>query len=201
VKNFGDSKNFDPSESRSQNPTLPRSRRPSPLQPQGPTTSGSPALRLSWVELALTDARAIASSSLPPLQAVYGDFIRYRPWDVFGTFTFQDWIHPERANKLWNAWLRAIQHSRFRTCRHQPLIWVRSTEMQHRRVIHYHALVAGVTGVPAFAAIRLWEQIASGYARIVPYDARRGAAYYIVKRGEIDLSPDWFDESRRIEKL
>jgi hypothetical protein len=150
------------------------------------------------VEAGLKEARLLGSSSLPALQQAWGNFIRDRPWDVFATCTFQDQVHPERANKLWNAWIHGVEHSRFRISKPQPIIWARATELQRRGVYHYHALLANVAGVPLFVAMRLWEQIGGGFARILPYDVHRGAAYYIAKGGEIDLSPCWFDEPRRV---
>jgi hypothetical protein len=196
MKNFGHPKIFETSASRSQNPTLQSS-----PHSQTPMTSPSSAARPSWVETGLKDARAIASSALPPLQQEWGDFVRYRDWDLFATLTFENQVHAEQAHRRWNAFVHALQHSRFRDSKQHPLIWIRATELQSRGVLHYHALLANVRGVPPLIAMRLWERAAGGYARVLPYDQRRGGAYYLVKRAsEIDLSATWFDDASRGEK-
>jgi hypothetical protein len=32
-----------------------------------------------------------------------------------------------------------------------------------------------VAGIPPFVAMRLWEQVGGGFARVVPYDVHRGS--------------------------
>jgi hypothetical protein len=194
MKTFGNSQNHQTSPSQT-----PCSRIASHAQAELP--SASSAARSSWVESGLRDARAIASSSLPLLQREWGDFLRYRDWDWFVTLTFPDRVHPEQGNRRWRAWIHSLEQSEFRTLHGQLLIWIRATEIQSRGVLHYHALLANVPGIPPFVAMRLWEQISSGFARVLPYDRRRGACYYIAKcANEIDVSEAWFGESRRVEK-
>jgi hypothetical protein len=198
MRDVDDSKRFTDSKRDSES-SLHDSMRPNPSQHQGSPPSALSAERPPWLQAAIDEARTIASSRLPPIQAAWGDFIRYRDWTWFFTGTFADAVHPEQANKRWTAWIRALEQSRFRTDKQQPIIWARATELQRRGVYHYHSLVAGVTGIPLMSAMILWERIAGGYGRVVAYDVQRGGAFYVVKRGEIDLSDAWFDDASRIE--
>ena len=141
----------------------------------------------------LDAVRAELAAHLPPLQRELGNWLRPWPWDWFGTFTFASPVHPEQADKRWRRWVSAIQHNGGRTTR-SPVVWVRGNEQQERGVLHYHALLGRVEGVGSFGAIRLWEGLAGGWAKIEPYNNAFGGTFYLAKEGDVELSPAWFDQ-------
>jgi hypothetical protein len=65
-------------------------------------------------------------------------------------------------------------------------------------VIHFHALLAGVAGIPRMAAIKQWERIGGGWARIDIYRHDLRGSYYVAKHGEIELSATWFGQANRV---
>jgi len=68
------------------------------------------------------------------------------------------------------------------------LIWVRCFEMQKERgVAHIHALVAGVQGVRRMDMVD-WCYRQYGIARILPYNPKLGAGYYLCKYLTKELS-------------
>ncbi len=136
--------------------------------------------------------RALASPSLPPIQREWGDWLGPFPWIWFVTATFANPVHPEQARKRWGRWIHDLEAYEWRWPL-RPIIWAVGWERQRRGVLHIHALVARVEDVPSFVAMRRWERIGGGYARIVTYDPAKGAAYYIAKGGDVELSPVWFE--------
>lgn len=128
------------------------------------------------------------------LTEAWGTFLRERPWDLIAHLTFPDRVHPEQAARRFSRWITQLDRNPIRGVR-SPIIWVRGTEYQQRGVVHYHALLAGTGSLPPFVAIRLWARVAGGTARILPYDPRLGGAYYITKRGDVDVSPTWFRDA------
>ena len=62
-------------------------------------------------------------------------------------------------------------------------------------MIHFHALLAGVAGIPRMAAIKQWEHIGGGWARIDIYRHDLPGSYYVAKAGDIELSATWFGHS------
>jgi hypothetical protein len=138
------------------------------------------------------------------------------PWDWYFTLTFHDAVHPEQADKRFYRWVRGINieryGKRFRE-KHLSVPWVRATEYQKRGVLHYHGLMGGgVSRLRRLTWMDYWEkgfplrseqkssyrgptQLFSGgngFARILPYNPRKGARYYLskylLKGGEIDFS-------------
>ena len=126
----------------------------------------------------LDAVRADLAAPLPPLQREWGKWVRDFSWDWFGTFTFPSAIHPEQADKRWTRWVWAIQRSGGRTTR-DPVVWVRGAERQERGVFHYHALLGRVAGVGLFGAVRLWEGLAGGWAKIEPYNNARARQNHV----------------------
>ena len=118
-------------------------------------------------------------------------------WDWYVTLTFaNDRKAPEAADKAYRLFIhklnRAVYGVRY-TRRGEGVWWVRATEHhRYRDVIHYHALIGGVFNVRRLTWMDVWSnEMGEGWARIQPYDRRRGARYYlakyIAKGGEIDL--------------
>jgi hypothetical protein len=129
---------------------------------------------------------------IPPLQAIWGDWLSSFSWDWFVTLTFAVDVHPEQARKRFLRWLDAVEHHPLRPAG-IALIWVRADEQQRRQVIHSHALLACVGNVPIIGASTIWQRIGGGWAHIRPYQAGLGGAHYIAKGGDIELGPVWFD--------
>ncbi len=75
------------------------------------------------------------------------------------------------------------------------IIWARGAEDQDRGAVHYHAVLARTTGIAPFAAMKLWERIGGGSARVVPYDATQRGVFYISKEGDVDVSATWFGDA------
>lgn len=138
-------------------------------------------------------------------------------WEWYATLTFARSVHPEIANKAFMRWIHAMNLELFgknyRKRKNRGVRWIRGKEHQARNVIHYHCLMSGgvyklrrlswmdywCDGFPVASetesGYRGYTQHfpgGNGYARIVPYDVRKGAGYYIskylTKGGEIDFS-------------
>ena len=103
-------------------------------------------------------------------------------WDWFTTHTFKDEkITPKQANASWFAWWNSIRLMAKAAKIPRPY-YVRVAEPQKARstpTVHYHALIGGVEPLPRLFAKDLWE--VSGFARVLPYEAGRGASFYIGK--------------------
>ena len=114
------------------------------------------------------------------VKAAWGRFLTgLDQWDWFVTLTFRD--PPENcrgwnragfatAKRAWREFCDLVGSDR----------WVRVFELQRRGVPHVHALVAGVGGLRRDEVwgecFRRW-----GISRILPYDRRRGAGWYLAK--------------------
>ena len=117
-------------------------------------------------------------------------------WDWYGHLTFKDEIHPEAADKIFMKWVHNINRrvfgSRYWNRKDRDgVLWARGLETQKRGVIHYHFLMSRVPGdVKRLVMMDEWNSMA-GYARIYPFEAGKGAEYYIckyaAKGGEIDF--------------
>lgn len=120
-------------------------------------------------------------------------------WEWYSTFTFRDpenkrfpgwsqigWASAHNSLKKWhNALVEALKYS-------NPL-WVACMELQRRGVPHWHLLVAGVEGERRMDWVDWWYEH-YGIARIVAYDERLGARYYLGKyltkaQADIEFSP------------
>lgn len=163
------------------------SQRQKPSTPTRPRMRPDPGL-MALYRADLDAVRAELAAHLPSLQREWGTWLRPWPWEWFGTFTFARAIHPEQADKRW----RAIQLNESRRMR-GPVVWVRGAERQERGVLHYHALLGRVDGAELFGAVRLWEGLAGGWAKIEPYNNAFGGAFYVAKDGDVEVSAAWFD--------
>ena len=149
------------------------------------------------------------------VSAAWVELLGRYEWAWFATFTFQNAIHPEAADKKFRFWVSEVAASylgaRWRQSkakRARAPQWVRGLEWQKREVLHYHALV---TNLPrnyiefdCRVSFRLvWNSYRNGgYARIDACDGR-AAVYsylskYVTKGGEIDVSPHLRAAARRL---
>jgi hypothetical protein len=168
--------------------------RPSHERPSRPSaTSISHGRRWQpFYRAELARVRAEEFPSVPPTQWGWYDFLSPHPWTWFVTLTFASPIHPEQAGKRWARWINALERHSSRRPKLTPVIWARGDERQSRGVLHYHALVGNVLGVPEVTALRLWERLGGGFGRITPYDRSRLGALYIAKDGNVGLSDAWW---------
>jgi hypothetical protein len=128
-----------------------------------------------------------------PVTEGWEDFLGGHPWTLIAHLTFPDRVHVEQAARRFSHWIIRLERQRGRRVR-GPIVWVRGTEQQQRGVVHYHALLAQTGRLRPFAAMRIWEELAGGSARVFAYDPARGGIAYITKGGDIDLSRLWFDD-------
>jgi hypothetical protein len=128
-----------------------------------------------------------------PVTAAWEDFLGGYQWTLIAHLTFPDRVHAEQAARRFSHWIIRLERQRGRRVR-GPIVWVRGTEQQQRGVVHYHALLAQTGRLRPFAAMRIWEELAGGSARVFPYDPARGGIAYITKGGDIDFSRLWFDD-------
>lgn len=129
------------------------------------------------------------------LPEVWGHFLSEWPWSWFTTNTFRDEVHPEAADKTWGIWVHQLNRLIF-GCRYYKrsadgVIWARGSEYQRRGALHFHALIGRVPDwVRRLDWLDQWDELA-GFARIEPYDASKGARFYlgkyVLKGGEVDL--------------
>lgn len=140
-----------------------------------------------------------------PLQRGWIELIARTEWQWFATFTFQNEIHPETADKSYRYWCRLLDESNgyrrnTRSTHKLRCTWVRGLEWQKRGVLHFHCLIGNLPwAVDSKAARAFWQEtwftmLKLGIARIYPVEEVGGVAGYIAKYcskgGEIDLSPN-----------
>lgn len=125
----------------------------------------------------------------------YGSLIDRYSWDWFATLTFREEVHPEVAHKCFMRWTHGLNRNifgvRYWKRPADGVTWARGLEYQKRGVIHYHALIGRVPGdVRRLDYMDAWDELA-GYARIEPYDATKGARFYlgkyVLKGGQVDI--------------
>ena len=127
----------------------------------------------------------------------YAEFLEVPAWgwQEYVTLTFKEEIHPEQADKYFKRWIRQINEINFGTHYRKHgygITWARGLEFQRRGVIHFHALLSGLSkDFSRFLAMYLWEKTGDncGIARIYPYvqGACPYLAKYVGKGGEIDI--------------
>lgn len=182
-------------------------RSPSPAQGSSPSpvAAGEGLFSLADVVARLSSGNEWPLSSRPspsPLQSAWVDLISRYDWQWFGTFTFREAVHPEKADKLFRLWCALVDEAHLgknlwhkESRRLDRLQWVRGLEWQKRGVLHYHALVRNL---PAYrdgydsrqSWASEWERLA-GFALLLPVAEIGGAAGYIAKYcakgGEVDV--------------
>jgi hypothetical protein len=113
------------------------------------------------------------------LAEAWGQFLSGYPWDWFCTFTFRSGDDPPssfRAHRLFGSFMRDVT-----TRSEQPVFWFRGDEYGPRGGrLHIHALVGNVAAERRLYWMDQWDRRA-GYARILPFDPNKGAAFYCSK--------------------
>jgi len=172
----------------------------------GEQSLGDPSLLVA-ARVVATDKKSVGVSGTRDVGATSAAWVvllaRYE-WCWFGTFTFKDAIHPEAADKAFKYWVSLVGQSylgkNWRRKAARAPQWVRGLEWQRRDVLHYHALITNVPREYAEFAWRvffrqLWvSRDIGGFMRLDACDGS-DAVYsyltkYVVKGGEIDISPN-----------
>jgi hypothetical protein len=132
---------------------------------------------------ALLEGRSV--SDRRQLTEAWGEFLSQFSWDWFVTLTFRDEVKSFRAHRLFGYLMRDLE-----TAAGVPIFWFRSDEIgECGGRFHMHALIGNVAHLRRLYWMDEWNRRA-GYARILPFDCRRGAAYYVAKYVTKQLS-DW----------
>jgi hypothetical protein len=106
----------------------------------------------------------------------WGSFLAGYPWDWFVTLTFREPPGSFRAHRIYDRFTRDIQRAA-----NVPIGWFRADEYGaiggH---LHIHALMLNTGHLSRMAWLNEWNRRA-GFARILPFDATKGAAFYCSK--------------------
>jgi len=140
------------------------------------------------------------TSKSQALKIAWGDFLSgLGKWDWWATLTFRDrseeeikrgWtkVGSQYSGRAFKSFIKELQKETG-----SEIDWVSAREYQHwRGVPHYHALISGVESLRRLSWMDWWYG-RYGMARIKPYDALKGAGWYISKYvakelGEINFS-------------
>jgi hypothetical protein len=151
-------------------------------------------------------SRDLKSSELPYAEAkellqAWGSWLtNLAPWQWFVTLTFRD---PPSNDRGWTkvGWKYAWNaHDEFLS-RLQPalgnLYSVSALELQKwRRVPHIHTLVAGLDDL-RYSEISKWFWQKYGFIRVLEYDPKMGAGFYLCKYVTKEMGDIRFSESIR----
>jgi hypothetical protein len=110
------------------------------------------------------------------LREAWGQFLSQFPWDWFVNLTFRDEVPTFRAYRIVGRFLRDLEANAG-----VPIHWFRSDEYGARfGKFHMHLLVGNVAHPRRLYWMDEWNRRA-GYARILPFDDKRGAVFYVAK--------------------
>src|SRR5439155_1099147 len=110
------------------------------------------------------------------LSEAWGQFLLQFSWDWFVTLTFRDSVGSFRAHRLFGHFVRDLEKAAG-----IPIFWFRADEIgPHGGRFHIHALIGNVAHLRRMSWVDRWDRLA-GYARILPFNSKRGAAYYCAK--------------------
>ena len=112
--------------------------------------------------------QAVASAAT--LRRALGDWLNPMPWDFFATLTFTREATVDAARRQVERYFRWIAPSV------RAHFWAVERGCLGR--VHAHALMRTAGGVESRWLEGAWR---CGVARCAPYDARRGASYYVGK--------------------
>lgn len=110
------------------------------------------------------------------LAKAWGQFLSQFSWDWFVTLTFRDCVLSFRAHRLFGYFVRDLEKAAG-----IPIFWFRADEIgSHGGRFHIHALIGNVAHLRRMTWMDRWNDWA-GYARILPFNEKKGAAYYTAK--------------------
>lgn len=174
----------------------------------------TPSLQASSASQETATGRGV-STDLP---TAWGDLLGRWSWDLFGSHTFREDVHPEAAFKIFRLFVSILNRKLYgpRWFKHgKGIVWVCAMERQARGVVHFHTLLKSPELVELMRSTwrpgerkgslvndvnGLWDALA-GFARIEPIAleaAVRGyVAKYVLKGGEIELGGPGMPEVKR----
>ncbi len=116
------------------------------------------------------------SQSQRRLREAWGQFLSRYPWDWFVNLTFRDEVPTFRAYRILGRFLRDLE-----AAAEVPILWFRADEYGARLGrFHMHLLIGNAAHLRRLYWMDEWNRRA-GYARILPFDDRKGAVFYIAK--------------------
>ena len=121
------------------------------------------------------------------LQLAYGDFFAQWQWDWFTTLTFNDSVHPEKAEKLFRVWISRLNKDLYgrRWFNREPhgTHWLLTIEFHKSGSIHLHALVGNTKDARRLSWMDNWHELdyKSGFARVEPITYKGAATRYVTK--------------------
>ena len=125
------------------------------------------------------------------------DLLNRYNWDWFATLTFKDLPKTYTAHNRVNRWLNALEKQEKRKIGY----FYKAMEFTRQGVPHFHLLMGNLDGVRRDKYWDLWFT-QNGRARILPYDCKLGAGYYLTKyviKDEYSNAEQW--EIRGLECL
>lgn len=110
------------------------------------------------------------------LAEAWGTFLAGYPWDWFLTLTFREPPGSFRAHRMFDRFARDIERAA-----NAPIGWFRADEYGSiGGHLHIHGLMLGTGHLSRMAWLHEWNRWA-GFARILPFDPAKGAAFYCSK--------------------
>jgi hypothetical protein len=123
----------------------------------------------------------------------YADWFEGLPWEWFCTFTMPLGERVGTLLRVHKRWSKVMHRENRRQLRQVVAI-----EYQRNGTPHLHVLAHGIRPDlvgECKGAMRIWERVGGGYARIWPYCGKGGAAgycaKYVTKDGELYLVGPW----------
>jgi len=109
------------------------------------------------------------------IRQAWVNFLNKFVWDWFATLTFADPPKTYTAENKLNAWIKAIEREEKR-----KIGYFKAMEFTKQGVPHFHLLMGNLQGVERSKYWGLWFS-KNGRARILPYNSKLGAGYYLTK--------------------
>lgn len=144
------------------------------------------------------DSNKYSASRYPvnPLRESWVDFLNRFNWDWFATLTFKGLPKTYTAKNKVVHWLRTIEKQEKRN-----IGYYKAMEFTKSGIPHFHLLMGNLDGVRRDKYWGLWFEW-NGRARILPYDSKLGAGFYLTKyvvKDEYTKDTNW--EIRNLEYL
>lgn len=128
----------------------------------------------------MTQIESIYHSNTPsytvnPLRQAWVDLLNQYNWDWFATLTFRSPPTTYTANNRLRRWINTIQREEKRN-----IGYYKGMEFTRSGVPHFHLLMGNLDGVRRDKYWEVWFR-QNGRARVLPYNSKLGAGYYLTK--------------------
>lgn len=162
------------------------------------------------------------------LQTAWGNLLGRWTWDLFGSHTFREDVHPEAAFKTFRLFISILNRKLYgpRYRKHgKGITWVCAMERQGRGVVHFHTMLKSAELVELMRTTwrpgernnswvndvnGLWDALA-GFARIEVIESAAAVqgyvSKYVLKGGEIELGGpgmpriEWSGHPARVDRV